>query len=593
MIDFRLYRLAWLPALAAFVMVMFSLEGIPEPLDPQLTPAAFDSGRAETNARQILGTANERAPGSAGDAAAGDLVLERFEEIEAGTAAEQTFEADIDGEERELRNVVLNLAGGTDRVVLVVAPRDSASGPGAASSAAATAALLELAHVLGTTDHAKTIVLVSTDASTAGADGIRQFLDAFPDRDLIDAAVVLTQPGSSNPATPYVLRHSIDDRSTSMQLVRTAEETVAEQAMRSNDRGSLFTDLSRLAMPVAVGEQGVLISEGVDAVAISSAGEQPLAPSEDQPDDLDPEVLAAFGSAALGTVLAFDASAVPLAHGPETYVEFSGSLMPGWALAVLALAMLLPAAVAAVDGVARAARHRAGTIRALTWAFALALPLLLALIALYLMSVVGIVADPPYPFDPGRFGLGFGEVLALLFLVAIAVAAYILAGLARAPGRARREALAPALGTTAVAGGLATWLLNPYLALLLVPTVHVWLVAGRERPPSRMLLAGAVVLASLPVLLGARAAVSEVGGGVWDVVLMVTDGHIAALPLVLLCPLGGSLAGLLLLAWRPGTDWTNQLGARPQPERGVRGERSDEFPMDFQPASADEGTERG
>jgi hypothetical protein len=593
MIDFRLYRLAWLPALAAFVTVMFSLEGVPEPLEPQLTPAAFDSGRAETNAKQILGTADERSPGSEGDAAVGDLVLERFEAVEAGTAAVQAFDADVDDEERELRNLVLTLPGETDRAVLVAAPRDSASGPGAASSAAATAALLELAEVLGTTDHAKTFVLVSTDASTVGADGIRQFLDAFPDRDLIDAAVVLTQPGSSDPSPPYVLRHSIDDRSTSMQLVRTAEETIAEQAMGSSDRGGLFAELARLAMPVAVGEQGVLISEGIDAVAISSAGEQPLAPSEDGPGDLDPEVLAAFGGAALGTVLAFDEAVAGLEHGPETYVEFSGSLVPGWAIAVLALALLLPAAVAAIDGLARAARNRAGTIRSLTWAFALALPPLAGLIALYLMSVAGLVADPPYPFDPGRFTLGLGEALVLLVLTAIVVAAYVLSGVARVPRRPRREALVPALGAVAVAGGIATWLLSPYLALFLVPAVHVWLVAGRKRVPSRPLLAVAVVAAALPVVLAARSALGEVGAGVWDVVLMVTDGHIASLPLILLCPLGGSLVGLLLLAWRPGTNWTNPLGGRPQQERGLPGHRSDEFPMDLQPVAADEGTRRG
>jgi Peptidase family M28 len=580
MIDFRLYRIAWLPALVAFVTMMFALEGIPAPLEPQLTPAAFDDGRAEANARRILALADERAPGGEGDAAAADLVLERFEAIEAGTTGQQVFEAEVDGEERELRNVTLSLPGESDRVVLVTAPRDSGSGPGAASSAAATAALLELAQVLGATDHNKAFVVVSTDASTEGAAGIERFLGSFADRDLIEAAIVLTQPGSGSPTRPYVLRHSTDDRSTSMQLVRTAEETVTVQTTRRHAPPRLFAGLARLAMPVAAGEQGVLISEGVDAVGLSSAGERPLDPADDQPQDLDPEVLAQFGGAALGIVLAIDAWIPPIEHGPDAYVEFSGSLVPGWSIAMLALALIAPAAVAAVDGVARAARRRAGTIRSLSWSVALALPLLATLVVLYLLSVAGVVADAPYPFDPARFDFGPDEALVLVLLAVVAIAGYALGGLTRPPRRARRDALVPALGATAVLGGTATWLANPYLALLLVPAVHVWLLAGRERPPSRPLLVAAGLGAVLPVLLAMRISIEAVGAGVWDCVLMVTDGHISAAALVAGCPLAGSLVGLLLLAWRPGTDWTNPLGARPQRARGPRGSGSDEFPMD-------------
>ena len=44
-----------------------------------------------------------------------------------------------------------------------MASRDSASGPGAASSAAATATLLELVKELSSTTHKKTLTFVSTD----------------------------------------------------------------------------------------------------------------------------------------------------------------------------------------------------------------------------------------------------------------------------------------------------------------------------------------------------------------------------------------------------------------------------------------------
>jgi Peptidase family M28 len=455
MIDFRLYRVAWLPALAAFVVLMFSLEGVPEPIEPQVAPTAFDADRAEINTRQILNAASERQPGGEGDATVAEEVMSRFEEITAGNTASQNFTESIDGEDADLTNVILTLPGETDRTILVMAARDSASGPGAASSVAATAALVELAEVLGATEHAKTIVLVSTDAGSEGAAGAREFIGAYPDRDLIEAAIVLAQPGAAEPSKPHVLRDSTDDTSTNAQLVSIAEQAVSDQADRPpGDRGT-FADLARLAMPSAAGDQSVLIAEGLDTVAFSSAGEAPLPPDTDGPDDLDPEVLAEFGSAALGTVLVLDQATTPLDHGPDTYVGFSGSLIPGWAIAVLAL------------------------------------------------------------------------------------------------------------GVAAVTGALVSWLLNPYLALLLAPVAHVWLFAARRRPPSRGLTLALAALALVPALLALKVSAGAVGAGVWDIVLMIAGGHIGTPALIALCPICGALVGLAILAWSGALEEADVEGAGP------------------------------
>ena len=550
MIDFRLYRIAWLPAVLAFVTMMFSLEGVPEPLQPQVAPTAFDGDRAQVNERQILNAAAEREAGSDGDAAVGDLVLDRFKGIEAGTPADQPFTESIDGDDAELRNIAVTLPGESDRTILVMAARDSASGPGAASSAAATAALIELAEVLGGTEHTKTIVVVSTDAGTDGAIGAREFVDAYPDADLIDAAIVLSQPGSAQPDRPHVLRDSTGDESTSAQLVRTAEQAVSDHADRPPAERSTFSDLARLAMPAAAGEQSVLIADGLDAIAISSAGEEPLPPDRDEPDDFDIETLTQFGSAALGAVLVLDQTTASLDHGPDTYIRFAGNLIPGWAVAILALAMLAPAALAAIDGVARAARRRAGIVRAITWTVGLAVPLLGALVAIYLLALIGLIARPRYPFDPGRFGIGIGEVLLMLILAGGLVAGYVLTGLGDAPARARRQALVPALGAAGVLGALVTWLLNPFLALLLVPAAHIWLIGSRDRAPGRALTLVAVVLALLPAALALRVSTAAIGAGPWDLLLSIADGHIGAVALIALCPLAGSLIGLVILAGR-------------------------------------------
>ena len=562
MIDFRLYRVALIPAVAAFVMMMFSLEGVPEPPDPQIAPAIFDSDRMRDNLRQVLDAAPERSPGSSGDEAVANLVLDRFDAVAAGTAATQSFEATVSGEDRQLRNVILTLPGESDRTLLVTAARDSASGPGAASSAAATAALIELAEALGGTEHLKTLVLVSTTAGTQGAEGALRFLEGYRERDLVEAAVVLVQPGAAEPQPPHVLRHSTDDRSTSMQLVRIAEKALAERTSREPAERGLFSSLARLALPLAAGEQSVLIEQGIDAVGISSAGERPLPPSEDTEEGLDRNVLAEFGAAALGTILILDPLRAPLEHGPDSYVEFSGSLVPGWAVAVFSLALLLPVAVAAFDGVARAARRRAGIVRALAWAFGLALPLVGVLAAIHLLGLIGLLATPAFPFDPGRFSVGIGEALVLALLAGLGVAGFLLGGLARAPERPWPEALVPALGSAAVAGALGVWLLNPYLALLLAPAAHLWLLAAREAPRPRPLMAAGVAVAILPALLATRSSAAAIGAGPWDLLLATAGGQVSAPILLALCPLAGSLAGLLFLMRAPRLERTDDRGAR-------------------------------
>ena len=69
----------------------------------------------------------------------------------------------LEGEDVELRNVILTLPGESARSVVVLAARDSADGFGAASSAAATATLLELVEKLRTSSHTNTLVFVSTE----------------------------------------------------------------------------------------------------------------------------------------------------------------------------------------------------------------------------------------------------------------------------------------------------------------------------------------------------------------------------------------------------------------------------------------------
>ena len=554
MIDFRIYRAGFLPALVALVVLLFALKAPPGPLPSVVAPAEFDQTAAMQYVRQIVAAAPERSPGSAGDAAAAALVEKQFQRVSEGQVAEQSFSGSFDGHSVDLRNVILTLPGNTPRSVVVIAGRDSASGPGAASSAAATATLLELVNEVRSSGHSKTLVFVSTDGASDGAVGARQFVDHYPLRDEIDGAVVLWQPGSAAPAQPYLLDSSDGPQSANSQLAATASRALIDQAQRAPASPGLFGELARLAVPAGLGEQAPLIADGVPAIGLSSAGERPLRPADDQLDDVSATTLGEFGRAALLLAATLDAAPSPPEHGPDASVTLAGNLVPGWTLSLLALTLILPAALAGLDGVLRARRADVRIGPALAWAASRSLPLLAALFLLYLMAIVGIVAQPDFPFDPNRFGVGPGQAIAMTFLVAVVGAGYYAIRCWRVPTAIPLIAAAPALATASVLGALLAWVVNPYLALLLVPIPHVWLLCARRAGP---LPWPAVLLAAVVSALPVFAAFGDVAGRLdlgaaspWQLLLMVDDGQIGFGTMLSLCVLAGCLVGIVALAAR-------------------------------------------
>jgi len=546
-IDFRLYRLAFLPAALAFVAVMFSLEGAPRAIEPGPLVGSFEGDRATSLAREIVALAPEPDAGSDDDARIADLVGQRFGEIGAGATTEQSFEAEVDGDTTDLRNVILTLPGVSDRTVVVLAGRDSPEGPGAASSAAATGVLLELADTLGERDHDRTYVLASTSGDAWGAAGASALIEALPQRGSIEAVVVISQPGPVAPRPPYVVATATGEASAPVQLVRTAELAVRSQALRSDGSESPFTQLSRLALPSGIGAQAPLIADGLDAVAISAAGERPLPPADDSADSLSGESIDAFGRAVQSTISAIDLHPEALEEDPGAHIEISGNLIPGWAVAALALALILPAALAAVDACARAARGGAGPLSGIGWAAARSLPFVGALGMLYALALVGLVPRPPFPFDPRLFELG-GRGLAVLALILLGAGASAWALRAqRVTGAAAPAAALAGLGVVAALGCLLAWLANPYLALLLAPTAHAWLLGAGDPSPGRAAaVAAGAVLACLPLAAAVVAVTRALGLGAdapWTFTLMVADGQIGLAVSLAACFIGGALLG--------------------------------------------------
>ena len=568
MIDFRLYRLSFVPALVAVVVILFSLEPVPEPLRAPVSLSEFDAEGATRTSREIVQRAPARGPGSPGDAEIADLVADRFAGIANGEVSQQSISSSFDGDDIETRNVIVTLPGDSERRLVVLAPRDAPTGPGAASSAAATAVLLELAGTFGGASHERTLVFVSTAGASDGAIGAREFADNYPERDLIDAALVISQPGALHRGPPLVVPWSSGDQSTAIQLTLTAAEIVSAELGEPAGLESALGDLVRLALPTGLGEQAPLIEEGLDAVAISSAGERPLPAEEDGPESLSSEAVAELGQASQTIVLALDSAPSPPEHGPDAYIALDDNLVPGWAISMLALALLIPAAAVAGDGYARALRRGRSRPRDLGWVVGRSLPFLGVLVLAYLLSAIGALPSPRFPYDPGRFSDGWraGIVLAVL-LGAFGAACYATRPLS-VPRRSDHAGLALAAGAVLSVASLLLWLVNPFLALLAVPMAHAWLAATIADPKTRIGASFAAAAASsIPVavalaVLGDRL---EVGLGLpWHALLMVAGGQLGPGTSLLACLIAGCLVAVLAASLAPA-------GAGSEPEISVRG----------------------
>src|SRR5207248_4451949 len=127
------------------------------------------------------------------------------------------------------------------------------------------------------------------------------------------------------------------------------------------------------------------------------------------------------------------------------------------------------------------------------------------------MVLVGIVATPPEsPVAPELRPVHGGDV-ALMAVVAVVVASagWLGSRITRGRGDRRLDLAAPGAGC-AVALVLscllfAVWFVNPYAALMLVPALHLWLIAAmgrmRDRGPTPVVLVGLGLLPLAAVVL--------------------------------------------------------------------------------------------
>ncbi len=573
MIDLRLWRIALLSVPVVIVIAMFSLREFPPTLQSGIPPDAFDVSTAAPLAKDLAERAADPRAGSEADGLLAEQVSSRFAAIQGATVSEQSFDASVDGEDVELRNLIATLPGDSERQIAVIAPRDVAAGSGAVTSIASTAAMLEVANSFSGSTHRKTLVFVSTDGSSVGALGARRFVRDYSDAGLLDAAIVLSQPAVPDPTPPLVIPWSTGDENTSSQLRDTANSIVSKETdTPAGDEGPL-DDLFRLALPAGLGEQGPLVEADLPAVRLSSRGELPIRPSEDTPESFGTESFDRFGRAALSLILSLDGSTEAIEHGPRGYIGVAGNLLPGWTLALLALALLAPVSLASGVGLASAARSPIDAARGVVWTALRTLPFLGAVIVFSFAVLIGLMPSPEFPFDPQLESLGTGGAIAVMAAaLTYCVVAFFLRPL-RPPPRAAVSSAAPAALLVACAAAFGTWLLNPYLGLLVAVGLQAWVPAAARLVGGRLASVALVLVGLLPLV----AAVADLAGrfdaglAVWqDILLMLADGQIALSLALLGCGLAGAGVAIVAVAGHgpagPGLRGRIRETLEPRPE---------------------------
>src|SRR5262249_2944696 len=116
---------------------------------------------------------------------------------------------------------------------------------------------------------------------------------------------------------------------------------------------------------------------------------------------------------ALSLMLALDSTPGPVRHGPTGYIGVAGNLLPGWTIGLLALALLIPVALAAGGGLAAASRSPNEAGGGMLGTLLRAVPFVAAMLVVSFAAFVGLMPSPPFPFDPVAEQLGTGGTISV------------------------------------------------------------------------------------------------------------------------------------------------------------------------------------
>lgn len=571
MLDPRIYRAAFLPVVFALVLVGFSLRDQPGGTTTTLAPDAFDGAVALAQLDALAAAAPVRTPGSPGDRRVARRVSEALRANGFDVSSRRVSVRTAEGR-RRIETVTGERTGFSSRRVMVVAQRD-ALGREARAQLSGTATLMELARVLGSRTLNRTLVLASV---SGGPEAVRDLAEHAGGP--VDAVLVLGDVAGTETVRPLVVPWGDGPRTAPLQLRRTVETALRAETGLAPGGSAPATQFARLAFPLTLGLQGPFVGAGIPAVLLSASGERPPAAGQ----QVSEQRVESFGRAVLRSMSALDAARdMPAA---EAYVLLERKLLPAWPIRLLGLVLLLPVLVASVDGFARVRRHQEPVGRWLRWVGLCALPFVLGVLLAIGFELVGLIpAVPPAPVPAAAVPRGGGALAALIAVAVVIALAWfllrpVLARLAGAPRDPSAPGAVAAVMLVLCAAALVVWVLNPWTALLLVPALHLWLLAIAPETRVHPLGAVALLLAGfVPPLLIALSYLDQFGLGplsvAWMGLLLVGGGGVAPLAalgwaVVLGC--AGAVATIIVrqaLGEPPG-------GAGPGAPPSVRGPRT-------------------
>jgi len=571
MVDPRIYRALLVLVAFAVIVFGFSLQSQPGGVSTTLAPGQF-FGSAYASVNALASAYPNRTPGSASDNGLAEYVKNELIAVKGFQVSTQAFTARTAAGQQVLTNVLATRAGTGSGEIVVVAHRDSRPHAGQArADISGTVVLLDLARALAGETLNRSVLLVSTsgEVGAAGATELAHSLTGQP----VDAVIALGDLAGARRRSPVVVGWSGSDLLAPPMLANTLSAYVRQAAGIATPETGLAGQLVRLAFPFAVTEQSPFIESGLPAVLLSVDGDT-LTPAHALVSATTaPRQLASLGSAVLQTVNALDqGAAVP---APSSYLVIDGKLVPLWALRLLVLALIVPVLATTVDALARTRRRGHSILRWLGWVLCGSLPFLVAIVALLLARLTGLLsAAPPGAVGAGGVPISGGDVAVLVGVLVLMALAFLvlrplalravasLYGQSPAAGRPPGAPESPAADAAAVAltlvlcvVALALWLLNPFAALFLVPALHLWLWLAQPGVRSHrwavMAFSLLAALPAVPVLIYyANAYGLTPLGLIWSGALMIAGGAMPLAPAACWALALGCLASALVIAAR-------------------------------------------
>jgi hypothetical protein len=548
MLDPRIYRAGLVLAALGLIVLAFSLANPSPGSRATLAPTAFDGHAAYASMKHMYAGAPARDPGSRTDDELGRLIANKLGSKSYGFSVQRDrFTAQTVDGRRRLLDVIATRPGTEPGSIVIVAPRDGSTTQGPAGLSG-TATLLELGRDLSGETLQRTVVLASVSGSE-GTAGVRRLASALPGP--IDAVVVLGDLATAHKRQPIVIPWSETTKLAPTGLVNTVSHALAAQHAAQAGNSGTLAQFAHLAFPLTTTGQAPFAQLGIPAVTLSYSGERGASASAPLSS---PKAFTNTGRSVLGMISALDSG--PRVAPPSSFVLFDGKVVPGWAIALFVLTLILPVLMTTVDAIARASRrgHRLG--RSLIAVLGTALPFVAAVLVVLVGRMAGLIsAAPPGPSPAGSVALGTDGIAVL---AAAGVVALAMIPLVRGPFRAlerlpsareSRDSRARVVdrsgdGTAAMMLAvlcvvtIVIWMQNPYAALLVVPALHLWLWAidsDLALPlPARlgMVLAGAIPTALLVAYYAGSLGFTPVGL-VWEAALLIAGGAVSLSTVVL------------------------------------------------------------